>query len=139
MLVTPSRCRRHPEAASEPAGQNAHGRARLVQTHQTKSTIERRVISVLVATALLVSGIGIGLLGSNSTVPQHAHIAGACVALEMAGAHLLLDDTDKVLVLHAVLSPANPYWSWFRESRKSAAQVCEAIRLRRDLPITLMR
>ncbi len=81
------------------------------------------VLAVAVAGALVV-----GVLVGRSTVDHTAHVAGACIALEMAQAHGALEEPRRKRIIHSLTSVSNPHLDRFPVTRSAMLRACSDIR-----------
>lgn len=85
-------------------------------------------LGVIIFAAGWIAGIGQAGEGARGS---SAHIAGACMALEMAEAHLVLDGTAKVVIAKALTQPLNPYRDLFPATSKGILSLCSDVRAHR--------
>lgn len=81
----------------------------------------------LVATAF-AAGWTMGSIGPESTRPSTAYAAGACMALEMAEAHLFIDDRAKMIIADALAGPLNLYQALLPARRSDILALCKDVR-----------
>jgi hypothetical protein len=105
---------------------------RQILEHISSSRIKSPVLlgTCLVAVAF-TAGWTTGRLRPQATGPKIAYTAGACVALEMAEAHLLIDARSKATVTEALVGPMNPYQALFPDKRSRVLEVCNDVRSHR--------
>lgn len=89
------------------------------------------VLGPCVVAAAFTAGWATGSLRPDAVSSKLAYTAGACIALEMAEAHLMIEHRAKATVTEALVGPLNPYRALFPDRRSEVLAVCHDVRARR--------
>lgn len=89
------------------------------------------VLGSCVVVVAFAAGWAVGNLRPDEAGSKIAYAAGACMALEMAQAHLMIGDRDKAIVADALVGPLNPFQALFPDRRSGVLAVCQEVRGRR--------
>lgn len=110
---------------------------------RSKAAMEmyRVVLIAVVGSIIFAAGWGAGRSKvGEQAIDRDEHAAGACMALEMAEAHLIMDSTAKVVVAKALTQPLNPYRDLFPPTSNTFLSRCNEVRAHRytfpDPPVT---
>lgn len=76
----------------------------------------------------VAAGLVVGLVAGRSTVDRTAHVAGACMALDMAEAHGALEEPRRKRIIHSLTSVTNPHLDRFPVTRTQMLRVCSDIK-----------
>lgn len=98
--------------------------ARDARTRVAKSAWMRRATLA----AALALAFAAGAIAGRGTLDQAAHVAGACIALEMAQAHGAIDEPRRKRIIYSLTSAANPHVDRFPVTRNAMLAACRDVR-----------
>jgi len=83
---------------------------------------------VILAVGLVASALALATLVAVDRATRHAKVAGACLALDMAAAHGVLDDPTYRRVLRALSEGIDPFHDRLPGSYRELLATCAALR-----------
>lgn len=85
------------------------------------------LVLVTISCAAFVLGYGAGKLVHDPRTAALAHASGACIALEMAAAHGVIDEVQRRMTLRALVSVLNPHFERFPEQATEITGTCDRL------------
>ncbi len=80
-----------------------------------------------ISSTAFVSGYGAGKLLHDPHAAALAHASGACIALELAAAHGVIDNVERGMTLRALASVVNPHFERFPEPSGGITGACNRL------------
>lgn len=86
------------------------------------------ILSAVVA-ASLVGCLAIGMMIGGESAGRSAHVAGACIALDMAEAHGAMDEPRRKRIIYSLVNVASPYTGRFTMTLSEMLKTCTDLRM----------
>ena len=85
----------------------------------------RRLLAIAAFTGVFCAGVFAGGVAVERRIAPLAYAAGACIAMEMAAAHGMLDERQKRIALAALSGPLNTLRDRFPVAYRGFRDVCD--------------
>lgn len=82
-----------------------------------------------IVVAALVGCFAVAMNIGSATASRSAHVAGACIALDMAEAHGAMDEPRRKRVLYSLVNAASPYAGRFTMTLSEMLRTCADLRI----------